>query len=351
VRSRTPAIGLSLFMVAALTVTWLVFVSLRRDVGGNTKPYSAVFTDVYGLREGDDVRMAGVRVGRVEKIDLDGKLARVSFVVQDDQPLFGNTVASVTYQNIVGQRYLGLSLGSAGSPERLRPGSVIPPERTEPSFDVTTLLNGYEPLFSLLNPRDADNLTKALIQSLQGDTTSLATLISQTTTLTQTFAGKDQALGEVITNLNKVVSNLAQQNANLDGIITSAHDTVAALDRRRPELVEATGSMARVMNRLSTSANDVYPSFAELIERQPGTVRHLLSVEPQAAFFADNIPLVLKGLTRMGNQGAYGNGYACDANVLGFFPGLNDVVPIIVNAATPGGQAQHTPKCRNTGNG
>jgi len=346
-KSRAPLIGLSLFMVAALTVTWLVYVSLRRDVAGNTASYSAVFNDVYGLREGDDVRMAGVRVGRVEKIGLEGKLAKVSFVVQDEQPLFGNTVASVTYQNIVGQRYLGLSLGAEGSHDRLAPGSVIPLDRTEPSFDVTTLLNGYEPLFSLLNPRDADNLTKALIQSLQGDTSSLATLVSQTATLTKTFAGKDQALGDVITNLNKVVRNLAEQNDNLDGVLTSTRDIVSTLDSRRPELVSSVGSLARVMDRVSTSATDVYPSIAELINRQPGVVRHLLSVEPQVAFFADNVPLALKGLTRMGNQGAYGNGYGCDANVLGFFPGLNDVVPIIVDAATPGNKAQHTPKCRN----
>ncbi|MGY4711722.1 MlaD family protein [Mycolicibacterium sp. CBM1] len=350
-RSRAPLVGLSLFMVAAVGVTWLVYVSLRRDVAGNTASYSAVFTDVYGLREGDDVRMAGVRVGRVESIVLDGRLAKVSFLVQDDQPVFGNTVASVTYQNIVGQRYLGLSLGPEGSPQRLAPGSVIPVERTEASFDVTALLNGYEPLFSLLNPRDADNLTKALIQSLQGDTSSLATLISQTTTLTETFAGKDQNLGEVITNLNHVVSTLARQNSDLDSIITSTRDAVTALDRRRPELVAAAGSTARVMDHLSASATAVYPSVTAMIQRQPGTVQHLLGVEPQVAFFADNIPLVLKGLARMGNQGAYGNGYACDANVLGFFPGLNDVVPIIVNAATPGGVAKHTPKCRNTGDG
>ena len=256
---RGPLIGLSLFMIVALTLTWLVYVSLRRDVAGKTASYSAVFTDVYGLREGDDVRMAGVRVGRVEKIDLDGKLAKVSFVVQEEQRLFGNTVASVTYQNIVGQRYLGLSLGKEGSPDQLPPGSVIPLERTEPSFDVTALLNGYEPLFSLLNPHDADNLTKGVIQSLQGDTSSLATLISQTSTLTETFAGRDQALGDVITNLNKVVDNLAQQNDNLDGVITQTRDVVSALDRRRPELVSSMGSLARVMGRLSASGSGRVP--------------------------------------------------------------------------------------------
>lgn len=73
---RGPLIGLSLFMVVAVALTWMVYVSLRREVAGKTVAYAAVFTDVYGLREGDDVRMAGVRVGRVEKIDLEGNWRR-----------------------------------------------------------------------------------------------------------------------------------------------------------------------------------------------------------------------------------------------------------------------------------
>ena len=348
---RGPLIGLTLFMVVSLTLTWLVYASLRRDVGGKTAPYSAMFTDVYGLREGDDVRMAGVRVGRVEKIDLDGKLAKVSFVVQQEQHVYGNTVASVTYQNIVGQRYLALSLGREGPREQLPSGSVIPSERTEPSFDVTMLLNGFEPLFSVFNPHDADNLAKGVIASLQGDTSSLATLVSQTSTLTETFAGRDQALGGVITNLNKVVGNLAAQNDNLNGVITQTRDW-------SPNSTDVVRSWCLRWARwhgcwtgFRRRRTDVYPAAREFIDRQPGATRHILSIEPQVAFFGDNVPLALKGLTRDGNQGAYGDGYVCDINVFGFFPGLNDVVPIIVNAATPGNKAWHSPKCRNTADG
>ncbi|OBK17169.1 MCE family protein [Mycobacterium asiaticum] len=348
---RGPLIGLSLFMIVALSLTWLVYVSLRRDVAGRTAPYTAIFTDVYGLREGDDVRVAGVRVGRVEKVELDGHLAKVSFVLQQEQRVFGNTVASVTYQNIVGQRYLGLSLGHEGGTAQLPAGSTIPLERTEPSFDVTALLNGYEPLFSLLNPRDADNLTKGVLESLQGDTSSLATLISQTSLLTETFAGRDQALGNVITNLNKVVVNLAAQNEDLDGVLTQTRDVVAVLNQRRPDLVSSVGTMSRMMTHLASAAHEDYPALREFIDRRPGVTRHLLDVEPQVAFFGDNVPLLLKGLVRVGNQGAYGNAYACDVNIFGFFPGLNDVVPIIVNAATPGNKAMHTPRCRNVGGG
>jgi phospholipid/cholesterol/gamma-HCH transport system substrate-binding protein len=350
-RIRGPLIGLALFMVVALTTTWLVYVSLRRDVAGTTARYGAVFTDVYGLREGDDVRVAGVRVGRVEKVELRGKFAKVSFVVQREQRVLTNTVASVTYQNIVGQRYLGLSLGKEGNPTPLPPGTVIPVERTEPSFDVTALLNGYEPLFSLLDPRQADNLTEGIIQSLQGDTSSLATLIAQTSDLTETFAGRDQALGDVITNLNKVIGNLAAQNSNFDAAITQTRDVVAALDKKRPELAAAMGSLSRTLSRVASYARRDLPELREFLDRKPGVARHLLDVEPQVAFFGDNIPLLLKGLTRVGNQGSYGNAYLCDVNFLGFFPGLNDVVPIIVNAATPGNKMQYTPRCRNVANG
>lgn len=348
---RGPLIGLSLFLVVAVTMTWLVYATLRREVAGPTTPYAAVFTDVYGLREGDDVRMAGVRVGRVEKIELTGTLARVSFVVQNDQHLFGNTVASVTYQNIVGQRYLGLALGQAGDPTPLAPHSTIPVERTDPSFDVGTLLNGYEPLFSVLNPRDADNLTKGIIQSLQGDNASIVDLVSQTSTLTDTFAGRDQVLGDVITQLNSVMTNLAAQNQNLDQVLSQTSAVMSDFNAHQPQLVTSTGALARVLRQLSTVSDNVNPALNDMITRQPGFTGHLVDIEPQLAFTGDNLPLMLKGLARITNEGAFGNAYACDLNATGFFPGLNDVVPIIVNAATPGNTPMYTPRCRNMANG
>ncbi|MBV5245201.1 MCE family protein [Mycolicibacterium sp. PAM1] len=348
---RGPLIGLSLFMVVAITLTWLVYVTLRRDVAGEKVPYSAMFTDVFGLREGDDVRMAGVRVGRVEKIELDGKLAKVSFVVQSDQQVLGTTVASVTYQNIVGQRYLGLTLGSQGEPVPLPAGSVLPLERSDPSFDVTTLLNGYEPLFSLLDPQAADDLTQGVIQSLQGDEASLVALVDQTSQLTESFAGHDEELGAVITDLNTVMSNLAKHNDSMDQVLTETQAAVSIFDAQRQELVDSTGSISRVVSRLSTVSDDVYPSLNELIEREPGFAQHLVSIEPQLAFTGANLPLLLKGFARITSEGAYANAYACDLNATGFFPGLNDVTPIIVDAATPGNDAQYSPKCRNMANG
>ncbi|TDH55963.1 MCE family protein, partial [Mycobacterium eburneum] len=75
----------------------MVFGTLVRGVAGPTNTYSAIFTDVSGLADGDDVRVAGVRVGRVDKIELVDALAKVTFRVQRAQTLYTNTIASVTY--------------------------------------------------------------------------------------------------------------------------------------------------------------------------------------------------------------------------------------------------------------
>lgn len=351
IRRRGPLLGLCLFLVVATVLTWMVYVTLRRDVGGPATSYSAVFTDVFGLREGDDVRVAGVRVGRVQTIELQGTLAKVSFLVQDGHRLTTGTVAAVDYQNIVGQRYLALDRGRAEAATVLPAGSVIGIDRTEPSFDIGTLLNGYEPLFAVLDPDQVNNLTNAVVGSLQGDTAAITQLVDQTSVLTETFVGQDRALDRVIAGMDGVVGNLAGQNDHFERTITAARKAVTAFDNRRDSLVSSLGTMTAVAGNLSRIGRDVQPTVRDMLNRQPGYTRHMLDIEPQIAYTGLNTPLLLKGLSRVFGEGAYMNAYACDVNVYGFFPGLNDVVPIIVDAATPGGTAKHTPKCRNMADG
>ena len=349
---RTIVVGLVAFLAVTTVMSWLVYATLDRQVTGDTAPYSAVFTDVFGLREGDDVRMAGVRVGRVEKIELQqGNTAKVSFKVQSDQRVLANTQASVLYQNIVGQRYVDLRLGKTGERTPLPAGSEIPVERTVPSFDVGVVLNGYEPLFATIDPDAADRLTNAAIQSLQGDSGAWATLVDQTGKFTETFAGRDQLLGDTITGMDRLFTTLAKQNDNLNGILADSRKMVDTFNGRRPELISSMGSITRVVRQLAAISDEVDPSLTAMVTRQPGFVSHLNSIEPQLAFTGANLPLMLKGLARLTSEGAYANVYACDLNALGFFPGLNDVTPIIVDAATPGNKAQHTPRCRNMSNG
>ncbi|BDB44669.1 MlaD family protein [Mycobacterium kiyosense] len=267
---RKPFIGTVIFLIFAVTVTWMVFGTMRREVSGETNTYSAIFTDVSGLKVGDDVRVAGVRVGRVDKLDLlDGNLAKVTFRVQRNQVLYSDTIASVTYQNIIGQRYLGLSPGPGSNHLPLKDGGQIPRERTNPSLNITYVLNGFEPLFTQLDPQQVDNLTNAIIQAFQGDSSSILVLTTQTSTLAETLAGPDEVLGDLIGNLNTLTDSLAAQNTNLQTMIRESRGVMAELAARRQELVVSVGSVNFTVGRLATIVNNITPRLAAI--RQPRT--------------------------------------------------------------------------------
>lgn len=345
-KHRKALIGLTLFLVISTVATWLVFVTLRREVRGSTNSYSAIFTDVSGLKAGDDVRVAGVRVGRVESVDLDGVSAKVTFRVERRQTLYDDTIATVTYQNIIGQRYVGLMPGHAEHHRILPDRGRIPLERTRPSFDISNLLNGFEPLFTLLNPQQVDNLTEGIIQALQGDSSSVLALITQTSSLAETLAGPDAILGELITNLDEVAAIVARQDANLKAVIGQSHDALVTLSDRRNQLVASTGSIDRSVERLAVIADAVYPQLRELIARQPGLLGQFTGDGRQRlAVFGSNLPLVLKGIARATQEGSYVNGYICDINST-IFAFLSRVIPAITRLASPGNVTEHSPICQ-----
>ncbi len=337
---------LVVFLVVSTLLTWTVVVTLERGVGGSTARYSALFTDVSGMKAGDDVRMAGVRVGRVDSIALTGTLARVGFEIQNDQTIYGDTTAAVTYQNLIGQRYLELARGGhGGDPVRLRAGAEIPVARTEPSFDISKLLNGFEPLFGSLDRQAVDNITSALINALQGDNGAVATLIAETTRLAESFAGPDEVLGRVIANLTTIVGDLARQSGNLTTVIGQTKAVFEGLEANRQTLFDSVDQISRVVGRVSDIVAADQPALSQFVGREPGFTQHFLDNRYKFEYFGDNLPMLLKGMSRVGQSGAYVDAYPCDVS-MSLAPGLTPLIPQIVDAATPGGVAKHTSKCR-----
>ncbi|PXW26111.1 UNVERIFIED_CONTAM: phospholipid/cholesterol/gamma-HCH transport system substrate-binding protein [Williamsia faeni] len=341
---RKPLIGLIIFLVISIALTWTVFNTLRRSVDGPSTAYTAVFSDVSGLGIGDDVRMAGVRVGRVDSIKLDGLVAKVGFRVESDQQIYGNTKASITYENIIGQRYLGLSLGDQGDPVVMK-GGEIPLERTEPSFNISVLLNGFEPLFSVLDPNQIDNITTSIIRALQGDNGSITTLVAQTSELAESFAGPDQILGDIIGNLDGIVRTFAEQRGAVDTVITQSQAMFRQLADRREELVTSIDSISTVVGRVATLADEAAPELNQFLTRQPGFAKHYMDNLDAFAYLGFNVPILLKGLARVTQAGAYIDTYLCTLNVT-YIPALSNVIPSIVDAATPGGKTKFSPACQ-----
>jgi phospholipid/cholesterol/gamma-HCH transport system substrate-binding protein len=276
---------------------------------------------------------------------LDGTQALVKFRVQSEQVLYGNTKAAIVYQNIIGQRYVGLSLADYNDPRVLPAGSVIPVEHTEPSFDISKLLNGFEPLFALLSPEQVDNLTTAIVRSLQGDTGAIATMISETTRFAQSYSGTDAILDGVLSHLNTVVASLAERGDALRDTITGAEDVFHGFADRRVEFVDSMDQISVVGQRLANVIGDVQPDMREWLAREPGFAKHFMEDKQGFAYMAFNTPLMLKGLARFSQGGAYLDIYACNLTVTQF-PRIDSLINAIVREGTPADRLQNSQKCR-----
>ncbi|MGV9415262.1 MCE family protein [Nocardia sp. NPDC003693] len=314
---RKPLIGFTLFAVVAILVTTVIWNTLARTVDGKTNTYTATFSDVLGLREGDDVRMAGVRVGKVEKIELDKKNdARVTFIVQRDQTLFGDTKALVRYQNLIGQRYIALAPDKKGGDHTpLKNKDSIPIERTEPSFDISGLLNGFQPLFEVLQPEQVNNLSNTFIQALQGDNVSLSAFITQSAALASDFQRRDAILSDVITNLSGVMSGLAKRGDELETLVTQTRSLIGGLYEQGQSLQASTVQIADATTALVGMLGLIQPKLALAQTSTRDALTLLLANGDKLDKAAVDLPGILSDVGKFTQNGAYANAYICSLDV------------------------------------
>ncbi len=110
-------------------------------LGEATYPLFAKFTSVSGLRPGSPVDMLGIEVGRVERITLDQKaqMAVVEMRVREGIQVYGDAIASIKTEGLIGDKYLRLDPG--GAEPLLKPGGII--TETQPAVDVADIIGKY----------------------------------------------------------------------------------------------------------------------------------------------------------------------------------------------------------------
>src|SRR4051812_2566271 len=169
-------VKLMIFAVVTVLATFVLAVTISNRTFGSTRSFSAQFSDVTGLLAGDSVRAAGVRVGTVKSIKVvDSRYAQVSFAVDKSVPVLTSTKVQMRYLNLVGQRYIAL-VEQPGDNTPQPQQQVIPLSRTSPALDLTTLFNGFRPLFQALSPNDVNAFSLEIIKTLQGEGGTVADL-------------------------------------------------------------------------------------------------------------------------------------------------------------------------------
>ena len=325
-----PGVKIAIFTVVTVLLTGMLAATIVNASLGDTASYHAIFSDVSGLNKGDDVRVAGVRIGQVDDIALvDNKNAEVTFELAADRKLPAATTASVKYRNLVGQRYISLGTDVGDPNAVLRPGTTIPLSRTQPALNLTALFNGFKPLFQALSPSDVNQLSYEIIQVLQGEGGTVSDLLAHTASITSAIAGRDQVIGQVIDNLTAVLGTINGRGTELSDLIATAQQLVSGLAADRQPIADAITALDGLTTATSGLLAQARPSLQQDIGNL-GQVSTLLNhADPSLDTFLQKLPGDLQAFTRTASYGGWFNYYLCRMSGTVSLGSIGVSVPIV----------------------
>jgi phospholipid/cholesterol/gamma-HCH transport system substrate-binding protein len=342
---------LAVFVAVSVLAIVIVTASLLNLSSSPQSTYAARFTNASGLQPGDFVDIAGVQVGTVTGVRLQDNQALVTFTADTDQPLTTTTHADVDYANLLGQQLLSLEPGAAGG-RPLRPGAVIPASRTAPALDLTSIFNGFQPLFEALTPQQVNELTASIIEVFQGESGTVSGLVTQTASLTQNLAQRQQLIGDVIDNLSSVAATLDSHNAQLVSMINQFDGLVTGLAGERNQLGSTIQSVSGLTSALSGLLQQSQPNLNQTIDGLVSASQ--TAAQDQSGFdgVLSNLPAFIETLDKVADSGSYLSVYLCnltinvqgtiDVNLLTGKPSI----PLTLPSGPVGNQSEHTANCQ-----
>ena len=249
-RERT-LLKVSIFTVVMLLVGAFLVVVFGEFRFASDKSFHATFTDAGRLKAGQDVRIAGVPVGSVNKVSLNpDNTVDVAFDINKRYQLYTSTRAVVRYENLVGDRYLEITSGP-GELRKLPAGATIPKQNTQPALDLDALLGGLKPVLKGLDGAKINEVSNAVLELLQGQGGALSNLLSNTSAFTQNLAARDQLIGDVINNLNTVLGTVDEKGAQFDASVDQLQKLVTGLAEGRDPIAGAIPPLASAENDLT----------------------------------------------------------------------------------------------------
>lgn len=189
--------------------------------GPDTYSLTASFDDVNGLLIGDNVKVAGVPVGKVTGVKVESGKATVAMEIKADRRVPADTSASIRWRNLIGQRYVYLVPGDA--PVMLEDDAVI--EDTTNVIDLGELFNRLGPIVATIDSGQVNDFLDTITTALEGNEASISESLDDLAYVVQGLGERDEAIGRLIENLEVVARTVADRDVQIETML----DNLAAL--------------------------------------------------------------------------------------------------------------------------
>ena len=277
---------------------------LRDPLNRRTYQLAASFDDVTGLLVNDNVKVAGVVVGKVTKVSTADGQAVVEMQIDDDHAdLPKDSSASVRWRNLIGQRYVYLYPGD--SAEALQDGDVI--EHTTSVVDLGELFNRLGPIVGAIDPSQVNDFLETMTEALDGREDKVGATLDDLATLMTGLASRDEAIQRLITNLDTVAQTVNRRDAQietmLENLITlseSFGDNTATLDAALVELGTFGAELSRLLDGNATEIDRLLNNLAAVTDTVEGRL-------PQLGEALAGLAEANAAVFRAGNRGEFLN--------------------------------------------
>ncbi|MEY2449958.1 MAG: phospholipid/cholesterol/gamma-HCH transport system substrate-binding protein [Acidimicrobiaceae bacterium] len=279
------AIKFGVFVLICLSfTTYLAFtignISVSDPLARDYHTYRATFDDVTGLLANDNVKIAGVVVGKVKSIQVVEGRAEVKFAVKKSIALGPKTSASIRWRNLIGQRYVYITPDPDPHPVTKIDDEI---KVTTSTIDLGELFNRLGPIVTSLDSKQINDFLDTVSQALDGQQDKVGKAIDDLAILTKGLATRDESLNRLIANLNTVagtITNRDQQirvmldnlvlisstfSANTDTLDAALQEFGTFSTNLRTILVNNSSEIDRLIDNIDLIAADVIsPELATL---------------------------------------------------------------------------------------
>jgi phospholipid/cholesterol/gamma-HCH transport system substrate-binding protein len=226
-RDRDPLRMGALGMAAVVLLMFLAF-NLTMFQGGTD--YTAAFTEASGLKANEDVRIAGVTVGKVRSVGLEGDHVKVNFKLHGGVHFGALSQVRIKISTILGSHYLDLQPVGTG---RQSPHREIPTSRTTPSYEVVPAL---QDLSGQLQKIDTTQLAKsfdALSATLRYSPDNVRQALAGLRKISRAIASRDDSLSDLLHHTSNVTRLLADRSGDLAALVSDGSLLLNEVDARR----------------------------------------------------------------------------------------------------------------------
>ncbi|GGP57822.1 MCE family protein [Saccharothrix coeruleofusca] len=254
-------------LVGLTVIALLLLAAFHSDdlpvIGGGTT-YAAEFSEAAGLVPGNEVRVAGVKVGAVTKVRLDGDRVRVSFKVKDAW-VGDRSTAAIRIKTLLGQKFLALD-PQGGQP--LDPGTPIPKERTLAPYDVQEAFNGLAATVGQIDTKQLADSFQVLTETFEGSAESVRGALDGLSALSKTISSRDEQLARLLDGTRQLSGTLVDRNEQFEKLLADGNLLLAELRKRRDAisaLLTGTRELAEQLGGLvADNSEQLRPALEQL---------------------------------------------------------------------------------------